>query len=252
MKMADKSVELKLLGGEESGTAELARKVMDEMELSVAKMPANIRTRTAKLELQNGEESETAELEREVRKVMDEMEMRVAKLHENGRDKAELKAQGGEESGTAELENKVTDVMELSLANMPANERDGTAGMELQGGEECGTAELGCEVRDEMELCLANIPANERDRTAKLELPGGKVGGTAELGDDSEHNSDRVSFEVQSEFSDRIQEGYESGTAELKDDQYPRPIQHQSKTLGSEKLQSYPSNSGQPIWAGWG
>ena len=50
--------------------------------------------------------------------------------------------------------------------------------------------------------------------------------------------------EVQSEFSDRL---HESGTAELEDDQFPHPIQHQSKTLGSEKLQCYPSNSGQPF-----
>ena len=52
------------------------------------------------------------------------------------------------------------DEMELSVAKMPANGRDGTAEMELQGGEERGTAELGCEVTkvmDEMEMRVANI-----------------------------------------------------------------------------------------------
>ena len=44
-----------------------------------------------------------------------------------------------------------------------------------------------------------------------------------------------------------LQGGYESGTAELQDDQIPLPIPHQSKTLGTEKLLSYPSNSGQPF-----
>ena len=94
---------------------------MDELEMSVAKMP-----RTAKLttNVQTGDESGTAEQECEVRKMTDEMEMRVAKLHENDRDKAELRPLGGEESGTAEPENQVTDEIELSLENMPANERE--------------------------------------------------------------------------------------------------------------------------------
>ena len=105
--------------------------------------------------------------------------MRVAKLHENDRDKAELKPVGVEESGTAEPENQVTDEMELSLANMPANERDVKAEMRLQGGEENGKSEPGCEVTnvtDEMELSLANMPANDRARTAEFELPGGGEG----------------------------------------------------------------------------
>ena len=174
--------------------------------------------------------------------------MRVAKLHENDRDKAELKPVGVEESGTAEPENQVTDEMELSLANMPANERDVKAKLELQGGEESGKAEPGCEVTnvtDEMELSLANMSANDRVRMAELELPGGEGGSQAEPGDVSEHDGDRVRLkEVQSEFSDRL---HESGTAELEDDQFPCPIQHQSKTLGSEKLQCYPSHSDQPF-----
>ena len=41
--------EFKLHGGEESGKAEPRSKVMDELEMSVAKMPANVGTRTAKL-----------------------------------------------------------------------------------------------------------------------------------------------------------------------------------------------------------
>ena len=67
---------------------------MDELEMSVAKMP-----RTAKLttNVQTGDESGTAEQESEVRKMTDEMEMRVAKLHENDRDKAKLRPVGGEE-----------------------------------------------------------------------------------------------------------------------------------------------------------
>ena len=58
----------------------------------------------------------------------------MAKVHENDRDKAELKPLGGEESGTAEPENQVTDEMELSLANMPANDRVRTAEWVLPGG----------------------------------------------------------------------------------------------------------------------
>ena len=112
--------------------------------------------------------------------------MRVAKLHENDRDKAELKPLGGEESSAAELENKVTDEMELSLANMSAN---------------------------------------DRVRMAELELPGGEGGSQAEPGDVSEHDGDRVSLEVQSDAAElELQGGYESGTAELQDDQFP-PIQ---------------------------
>ena len=156
----DITADLELHGGEESGAAELGSKVMDEMEMSVAKMPANVRTRTAKLELQIGEESGTAELESEVRKVMDEIEMRLAKLHGNGRDKAELKPLGGEESGTAEPENQVTDEMELSLANMPANEKDGKAEMELQGGEESGT--------------VTSVPKSKNDRKGSFPKCAGK------------------------------------------------------------------------------
>ena len=65
----------------------------------------------------------------------------------------------------------MTDEMELSLANMPANERDVKAEMRLQSGEESGKAEPGCRVTnvtDEMELSLANIPANDRVRTAEF------------------------------------------------------------------------------------
>ena len=154
---------------------------MDELEMSVAKMPANVGTRTAKLtvKMQTGDESGTAKQDSDVRKVTDEMDMRVAKLQENDRDKAELRPPGGEESGTAEPENQVTDEMELSLANMPANERDVKAEMRLQGGEENGKSEPGCEVTnvtDEMELSLANMPANDRARTAEFELPGGGEG----------------------------------------------------------------------------
>ena len=114
---------------------------------------------------------------------------------------------------------------------MPANERDVKAEMELQGGEESGTAEPGCEVTnvmDEMEMRVAKMSGNDRVRTAELELPGGEGGSQAEPGDVSQHDGDRVKLEeVQSEFSDRLNE---SGTAELEDDQFPHPIQHQSKT----------------------
>ena len=63
--------EFKLHGGEESGKAELRSKVIDELEMSVANMPANVGTRTAKLtaKMQTGDESGTAEQESEVRKM---------------------------------------------------------------------------------------------------------------------------------------------------------------------------------------
>ena len=76
-----------------------------------------------------------------------------------------------------------------------------------------------------MELSLANMPPNDRVRTVELELPGGESGSQAEPGHVSEHDGDRVRLEeAQSEFIDRL---HEIGTAELEDDQFPRPIQHQ-------------------------
>ena len=63
----------------------------------------------------------------------------------NERDvKAQMELQGGEESGRAEPGcevTNVTDEMELSLANMPANDRVRTAKFELPVGEGGSQAE---------------------------------------------------------------------------------------------------------------
>ena len=76
-------------------------KVVDEMEMRVAKMHENDGDRTAELELPGGEKGGTAELWSEV---MDEIEMSVAEPPSNcRRNTAELELPGGEESGTAEL-----------------------------------------------------------------------------------------------------------------------------------------------------
>ena len=69
-------------------------------------------------------------------------------------------------------------------------------------------------------------------------------------GNSSEHESDKVGLEVQIDTAElELPGGDESGTAELdlisEDD--PIPIPHQSKTLGTEDLLSYPSNSGRPF-----
>ena len=209
----EEMAEFKLHGGEEGGRAEPRNKVMDEPGVSVAKLPANVGTRTAKLQ----NEYESGKAEQEV---------------------------------TNEAEE-----MGLSLANMPANERIQTAEFELPGGggdnqtepgDESGRAEQEVtNVVDEMELSLAKMPANERVITAEFELQGGDGGSQTEPGDDSDYDGDRARLEAgQSEVSDRL---HESGKAELQDDQFPRPIQHQSMTLGSENLYCYPSNSGKPF-----
>ena len=201
-------------GGEEGGRAEPRNNVMDEPGVSVAKLPANVGTRTAKLQT----EYESGKAEQEV---------------------------------TNEAEE-----MGLSLANMPANERIQTAEFELPGGgggsqtepgDESGRAEQEVtNVVDEMVMSLEKMPANDRVITAEFELQGGDVGSQTEPGDDdSEYDGDRAWLEAgQIEVSDRL---HESGKAELHDDQFPRPIQHQSMTLGSENLYCYPSNSGQPF-----
>ena len=146
--------EFKLHGGEESGRAEPRSKVMDELEVSVAKLPANVGTRTAKLKTKMQTEYESGRAEQEVTNVAEEMELSLANIPTNDRVRtAEFELPGGEggsqtepgdESGRAEQEvTNVVDEMELSLAKMPANDRVIMAEFELQGGESGSQTEPG-------------------------------------------------------------------------------------------------------------
>ena len=139
------------------------------------------------------------------------------------------------------------------MANMPANGRTQKAEFELSGGGDGSKTEPGDEsgrgkqevtnVVDEMELSLANMPANERvnmdECGASQTVPGDE---------DNNYNDAKASLVTKtSRVSVQI---HESGKAQQEDDQIPPPpsqIQHQSMTLGSEKLYCYPSNSGKPF-----
>ena len=227
----EEEAELKLQGGDECGRAEPRKNVMDEQGVSLAKSPAKVGTRTSSL--QSDSEHESGSAEKLMTSEAKEIRLSLAnKPASEGTQKAEFeqsglgdgrKTESGKESGREKPDlSNVGDEMELSLANMPANVRGKM--------DEFGASQTVPDDEDtnynDAEASLVTTPKTPQPITPHPKSP-------------KDLKTSRVSVQL-----------HESGKAQQEDAQIPPPpshIQHQSMTLGSEKLYCYPSNSGKPF-----